>query len=488
MSHEIRTPMNAIIGMSELARREWGKPQALEYITAIRRAGEDLLSIINDILDFSKVASGTFQISPAPYETLSLLNDVLAIMSVRAKEKSLDLTVEIDSNILARLIGDNVRIRQILLNLLSNAVKYTNEGGVAFVARSERRDGDEVELVFTVADSGIGIKREHLGTLFDDFVRLNSRNAAHVERTGLGLPISLSLCRAMGGDIAVESEYGQGSAFTATVRQGVEDWTPTDFSGRGHCGKEPAGEPRAFFAAPGFRVLIVDDIATNLSVASGLLSPFRMEITTCFGGREAVDMARKREFDMIFIDHMMPEMDGIETARRIRKISGRYDKTPLVAPTANAIAGMREMFLANGFDDYLSNPIETAKLNGLMERWIPHEARAAVSPAFSCPPKDSGALEINGLDVGLGLERIGGLMEDYLEALEIYCDDVESALPVLKDVSAENIENFTIRVHALKSASANVGAVAFSNEAAFLEEAGKKKRFANNMGENGYFP
>jgi signal transduction histidine kinase/HPt (histidine-containing phosphotransfer) domain-containing protein/ActR/RegA family two-component response regulator len=474
ISHEIRTPMNAIIGMSELAHREWNNPKALEYITAIRNAGGDLLSIINDILDFSKVASGTFQISSAPYEISSMLNDVLTIIGVRAREKSLDLVAEIDPNIPARLIGDDVRVRQILLNLLSNAVKYTNEGGVVFMARSERR-GDEAELIFTVRDSGIGIKREHMGVLFDEFVRLSQKDAAHVEGTGLGLSISRSLCLAMGGAITAESEYGKGSAFTATVIQGVDDWTPCGFSGETYRSRGLAPAPRALFTAPGFRVLIVDDIATNLSVASGLLSPFQMEITTCLSGREAIRASREREFDMIFIDHMMPEMDGIETAKRIRGASERCGKVPLVALTANAISGMREMFLENGFDDYLSKPIETAKLNELMEKWIPREARAAVSPVSAPVPQDSGALRIEGLDVGLGLQRIGGSMEDYLEILEIYCRDVESALPVLEDTSAAGIGNFTVRVHALKTASANVGAVALSNEAALLEEAGKKR-------------
>jgi CheY-like chemotaxis protein/HPt (histidine-containing phosphotransfer) domain-containing protein len=258
--------------------------------------------------------------------------------------------------------------------------------------------------------------------------------------------------------------------------QDVVDWKPANFSSEEYRGGELSAERRALFSAPGFRVLIVDDIATNLSVASGLLSPFQMEITTCLGGREAVDLAREREFDMILIDHMMPEMDGIETARRIREISWRYYKVPLIALTANATAGAKEMFMENGFDDYLSKPIETAKLNEIMERWIPGEARASVSQASSGSSKDSdsGELKIKGIDVGLGLKRIGGSMKDYLDVLEIYSRDAESAMSFLEDIPWENIENFTIRVHALKTASANVGAVALSNEAAFLEEAGKK--------------
>jgi signal transduction histidine kinase/CheY-like chemotaxis protein len=408
MSHEIRTPMNAIIGMSELAQREWGTPRALEYITSIRHAGADLLSIINDILDFSKVESGTFQITSAPYETASLLNDVLTIIGVRAREKSLDLITEIDPNIPCWLIGDEVRIRQILLNLLSNAVKYTSKGGVIFISKCERID-DKANLTFTVEDSGHGIRPGQIGKLFGDFVRLDQKGASYVEGTGLGLSIALSLCRAMGGDITVESEYEKGSIFTATLKQDVADWSPADFSGEGSYGKESAGTPRLSFSSPEFRVLIVDDIATNLSVAEGLMSPLQMKITTCLSGREAIDLARENAFDMIFIDHMMPDMDGIETARIIRGLRG-YDKVPLVALTANAMTGMREMFMAHGFDDYISKPIETAKLNELMEKWIPGEARLVIEPDTPLAPENLETLEIEGLDAESGLRRIGGSM------------------------------------------------------------------------------
>ncbi|MDR1650315.1 MAG: response regulator [Synergistaceae bacterium] len=474
MSHEIRTPMNAIIGMGELAAREYGTPQAFEYIAAIRHAASDLLSIINDILDYSKVESGTFQISSAQYETSSMLNDVLAIIGVRAKEKSLDLITEIDPNIPGKLIGDEVRVRQILLNLLSNAVKYTGQGGVVFIAGYERCD-DGVNLTFTVEDSGIGIKPEHLGYLFGDFVRLDQKGAKHhIEGTGLGLSISRSLCRAMGGDITVESEYGKGSSFTAAIKQGVADWTPGSFSGKGLYGRESA-VTGVNFTAPGFRVLVVDDIATNLTVARGMLSQFQVDISTCLSGREAVDTASEREFGMIFIDHMMPGMDGIETARAIRRLEGRYDHVPLVALTANAMAGTREMFLSKGFDDYLSKPIETAKLNEIMEKWIPGEFRVFTPDDPIRPPEDPGALRIEGIDTKKGLERMRGSMKDYIEALDIFCRDVESALTDLKDVSEESVGDFTIRVHALKGASANIGALALSDEAAFFEDAGKRR-------------
>jgi CheY-like chemotaxis protein len=470
MSHEIRTPMNAIIGMSELAQRDYGAPKALEYIAEIRHAGADLLAIINDILDFSKIGSGSFQISPSPYETSSLFNDVLTIIGLQAGEKSLSLTTEIDPNLPRRLIGDEVRIRQILLNLLSNAVKYTHEGGVIFRAGFEGRD-DGVKLVFKVEDSGIGIKSEHIENIFGDFVRLGQKGDQHVEGTGLGLSISRGLCRLMGGDIAVKSEYGRGSAFTATVTQGVADWAPSEFFDAG-LGKNAAWETGAPFSAPGFRVLIVDDIAVNLAVARGLLAPFQMKMTTCRSGREALDEARKKDFDLIFIDHMMPGMDGLETAKAIRETSARFSGVPIIALTANAMAGMREMFLSRGFDDYMSKPIETAKLNELLEKWVPIEARVMISPDSPGAPKELIPFEIEGLDAKSGLKRIGGRAKDYLEALAIYCREAESILPILEKLGEADMPAFITGVHALKSASANIGAAGLAEEAAFLEAVG----------------
>ncbi|MDR1572481.1 MAG: response regulator [Clostridiales Family XIII bacterium] len=472
MSHEIRTPMNAIIGMGELAQREYGAPQVLEYIASIRSAASILLSIINDILDFSKIESGTFTISSGRYELSSVLNDALAIIGVMAAEKSLRLVADISPDMPGELIGDEVRVRQVLLNLLSNAVKYTDQGTVAFIARHERV-GDDALLSFTVRDTGIGIRPERMGGLFNDFVRLDQEGSRNVEGTGLGLSISRSLCQAMDGDIAVESEYGKGSSFTATIRQGVADWGHGPVSGEEPCGKT-FDIPRAAFSAPGFRVMIVDDNSTNLEVAQGLLSPFGIQISTCASGHEAVDAASKGDFDMFFIDHMMPGMDGIETATAIRGLGGRYGGTPLVALTANAMTGMREMFLSRGFDEYLSKPIETAKLNELMERWIPAESRAQ-PPVAPPSPKRASVPVIDGIDTALGLKRVGGSTEIYLDVLDAYCEDLESSLPALDGVSEGNIEDFTISVHALKSASANVGALLLSYEAASLEAAGKRR-------------
>jgi signal transduction histidine kinase/CheY-like chemotaxis protein len=508
MSHEIRTPMNAIIGMSELAQREWGKPQALEYIAEIRQAGSDLLSIINDILDFSKIESGNLPITPSSYRAVSLFNDVLAIVNVRLSEKSLYLVVEIDPNIPCGMVGDEVRVRQILLNILSNAVKYTHKGFIKFEAHGERSGDDEVKLAFTVEDSGIGIKRESMETLFNDFVRLDHRSNKHIEGAGLGLSISRSLCRAMGGDVTVESEYGKGSIFTATITQKVDDWRPMGSLSEGR--KAEAREPCApFFAAPGRRVLIVDDIATNLTIAKGLLAPYQMEITTCLSGQEAVRAAQTENFDMIFIDHMMPGMDGIEAAQAIRGIGKRFENVPIIALTANAMVGMKEMFLENGFDDFLSKPIEVPRLNAIMERWIPAEKRAARTPgekgagnaALSkgavsdagepARSRDLGrtlrSADIDGIDFEKALNQFNGSEEILLDVLRSYVKHTPVTLEKLRTPTAESLRDYEIAVHGVKGSSYGVCANAVGKLAEELETAAKKNDLEFVLAQNDAF-
>ncbi|MDR3321227.1 MAG: hypothetical protein LBS93_02175, partial [Synergistaceae bacterium] len=286
MSHEIRTPMNAIIGMNELAIRDYGHPEALEYLHDIRQAGATLLSIINDILDFSKIESGHIEITAARYETASLLNDALAIIRVRLGDKPVELLADIDPSIPAFMTGDEVRVRQILLNILSNAQKYTDEGLIKFTARWEKIGDETVNLLFSVEDSGIGIKREDIGHLFGDFSRVDLKRNKNIQGSGLGLLITRLLCRAMGGDVTVTSEYGQGSVFTATIRQNCADYVPMGHIEGRVFSRAEAGGVR--FTAPDFRVLIVDDNAANLKVAAGLLAPYMMKVDTCLSGEESV--------------------------------------------------------------------------------------------------------------------------------------------------------------------------------------------------------
>jgi CheY-like chemotaxis protein len=479
MSHEIRTPMNAIIGMSELAIREYGKQDGLNFIAEIRQAGTNLLSIINDILDFSKIEAGSLQIIDAPYDTASLLNDALTIIQVRIKEKPVRLISEIDQALPSTLEGDETRVRQILLNLLSNAAKYTDDGFVKFSASGERTGGSMINLTFCVEDSGIGIKPEDMGKLFGDFVRVDQSRNMNVEGSGLGLVIARNLCRVMGGDISVKSEYGHGSVFTASITQHIVDERPI-----GDIGGRISAAPRyenVRFTAPGVRVLLVDDIATNLIVAKGLLAPYEMDVSACLSGREAVDIIARETFDMVFMDHMMPEMNGVEATAAIRAMDGEYFKTvTIIALTANAISGMREMFLANGFNDYLAKPIEIPKLNEIMERWIPEERREKheYRPRDSVTQSSFG-MEISGLDAARGLSMTGGTVEGYIKVLETYCADAGKRLEILSSPPDEKgLELFTIHVHALKSASASIGAAALSKKAETLEDAGKRRDIA----------
>ena len=499
MSHEIRTPMNAIIGMSELAYRQSSNSEVSECITNIKQAGNNLLTIINDILDFSKIESGRLSIVNARYETAALLRDVLAILQVHLEEKAVDFSVEIDKTIPSFMIGDAVRIRQILLNLLSNAIKYTEKGFVKLSVRWERTSDTTVILTFTIEDSGIGIKPDDMKNLFDIFSRLDMKRNLGIEGTGLGLPIARSLCRAMGGDITVTSEYGKGSTFTAIMSQICTDDTPMGTFNKKILTRYDACD--ALFTAPDFRVLIVDDVSSNLKVAKGLLGPYEMMMDTCQSGIEALSLVQKNDYDLVLMDHMMPDMDGIETTEAIRALGGRFEKIPIVALTANAVFGMKEMFLKKNFDDFLSKPVEISKLHELLERWVPEERRAVPQKnALGFRAKDDApftvkrargkfmievslkhgkstmkALEIEGVNTKQGLSLSGGSETAYREILEMYWQDVNSRLSFLNYQHAENdLKNFITQVHALKSTSAIIGAVALPEEAKALEYAGKR--------------
>jgi signal transduction histidine kinase/CheY-like chemotaxis protein len=607
MSHEIRTPLNAIIGMSELALEDTTAPEPREYISNIRQAGSNLLSIINDILDLSKIESNNFHLTETSYQLSSLINNVINVIRVRFHEKPILFIANIDAHIPNDLRGDEVRIRQILFNLLSNAVKYTEEGFIKFTVTGAVTGADKVVLKFEVADSGVGIKNEDMRKLFDNFTRLDPEHNQGIEGTGLGLAITKRLCNTMGGDITVSSVYGRGSVFTATVpqrysgsaelaaverpaekavllyderplygdsvaatlenlgvavtrRHGGEDFLrelaagrfPFAFVSSGVVEQAAAlirreklktglvllaaldeiasfqGVPvilmpvypipvanilngvganliekksRVRFTAPDARVLIVDDVITNLKVAQGLLKAYRMRIDICNNGKTAVAMAKANRYDLIFMDHMMPGMDGIETASRIRALTDSltdslegdfFKRVPIVALTANAMAGMEQMFLSRGFNDYLAKPIEISKLNDIMERWIPREkwvnpagqpVRPPESPAAgkttggegSSRKKRGGITRIDGLDAAQGIAGSGGSEEVYREILGAYCDDVRKKLEFLSSPpEKEQLPLFIIHVHALKGASAAIGAAALSAQAAALEEAGKQ--------------
>jgi signal transduction histidine kinase/AmiR/NasT family two-component response regulator len=397
-SHEIRTPLNAILGMSELASREDLCPAAREHVESIQQAGKNLLSIVNDILDLSKIEAGKLDIVYREYYFSSLLNDCLSIIKTRLLEKPIKFTVDVEKTIPAILIGAEDRVRQIVINLLSNAVKYTEEGSIIFSVKAERlekteqEEEDRITLYFSVSDTGRGIREENIAEVFKSFSRFDTHKKVTTEGTGLGLAISRRLCRMMGGDITVRSVYGKGSVFTAFIPHGIADKTPFgSFVGiEGRTGTSMYERIEVRWTAPDAKILIVDDIVTNLKVAQGLLAPFECEIDLCTHGAQAVTMVKNERYDLVFMDHMMPGMDGIETTAAIRAWEEAQRNspedaerhTPIIALTANALSGMEEMFLSKGFDGYLAKPIAIKSLNTIMETWIPHEKRQKKTPAI----------------------------------------------------------------------------------------------------------
>jgi signal transduction histidine kinase/CheY-like chemotaxis protein len=362
MSHEIRTPMNAIIGMSELAGRENISDTAREYINKLRRAANGLLSIINDILDFSKIESGKLDIISAPFNFKIMISDVLSIIDSRAEQKSLTFKKAIASNIPEILIGDESRVRQILLNLLTNAVKYTREGSITLTITAEKLWDDELTLYMSIHDTGIGIEEKNIPKLFGSFNQFDSKKNIGIEGTGLGLAITRSLCTAMGGDVTVESEYGKGSTFTATVTletPAADEKITID----------SANDSDMNLYVPNAKVLIVDDLEINVEIAAELLTLAGINADTALSGMEAVDKCKMKKYDLILMDHMMPEMDGLEATAEIRALDD-YRDIPIIALTANAVSGVKEKFLQGGMDDFISKPIELKDLFGTLKKWL----------------------------------------------------------------------------------------------------------------------
>ena len=495
MSHEIRTPMNAIIGMTELALREEMPDSVRDHVVTIKQAGANLLFIINDILDISKIESGKIEIIPVEYLFSSLINDVISIIKVKVDESKIQFDVNIDSNIPNTLFGDEAKIRQIFLNILSNAVKYTEKGFISLTVsgetavsetRQKKRANSVCNLTVKVKDSGKGIKKEDIGKLFEDFIQVNMSNNRGIEGTGLGLSISRDLARAMGGDISVESEYGAGSTFTVTLPQKICDNTNSSLDEKRS--EKNQYEEIVSFTAPDAKILLVDDIETNLKVAKGLLQPYQMKIDLCGSGLEAIRAVKTNGYDLVFMDHMMPDIDGVEAAGIIRKWeeeqnksaesdTGKNGQVPIIALTANAISGMREMFIENGFNDFLAKPVNISELDDILVRWIPEEKKKINGMEIKMNNEKENenprVMTIPGIDMQRGIANTGGKMKNYLEILVSYRKDIEGRLGLLQTApDADNLKTFVTHVHAIKSASASVGAAEASASALELENAG----------------
>lgn len=375
MSHEIRTPINAVLGMDEMILRETNLDAIKDYAANIRTSGKALLSIINDILDFSKIESGKMELITAPFSLSSTIYDLMTSLSLRAKEKKLSLECHLAPDTPQKLLGDEIRIKQILTNLLTNGIKYTQKGTVALSIHAEKKDRNHCLLVFEVKDSGIGIKEEDIPHLFTSFNRLDGHKNYGIEGTGLGLSIVSNLIELMQGTIDVQSEYGKGSIFRVEIPLEVLEWEGVgemqDFT------KEVPDDKAASectFTAPEVTILSVDDNRINLKVFKGLLKETKMRIDLATSGEQCLAFLQKKHYDIIFLDHMMPGMDGVETLKRMQTLENNLSKeSPVIALTAHALSGAREQYFDYGFDDYLSKPIDYAKLEKLLRFFLPKE-------------------------------------------------------------------------------------------------------------------
>ncbi len=373
MSHEIRTPINGILGMNTMILRETKEDLTKEYAANIQSAGSGLLAIINDILDLSKIESGKMEILPDRYSLFSVMNDTYQMLQGRAQEKGLDFRFTNNPKVPAKLIGDSVRVRQILVNLMTNAIKYTEEGEASLYVDWEPIDAIYGNLILRVEDTGMGIREEDMPKLFENFSRINESANRHIEGTGLGLRITGLLAQLMDGEIRVTSEYGKGSVFTAILKQEIADSQPMgEFGLRLDEKNVEATSAEIRFFAPGTKVLVVDDVPLNIKVFIGLMKHNKVEIDAAKSGPECIEMCKHTKYDMIFLDHMMPGMDGIEAFKILQASEeNRNRSTPIIALTANAIMGAKETYLDVGFADYLSKPIVPRALDEMLMAYLP---------------------------------------------------------------------------------------------------------------------
>ena len=488
MSHEIRTPINAVLGMNEMVLHKSTDEDVLEYAANIRSAGRTLLSLINDILDFSKIEDGKMVIVPAKYEMASLINDLINTVKQRIDAKGLELNINIDESIPSILYGDDVRIRQVIMNILSNAVKYTQEGSITFTIENRSPEHGDCVLFVSVADTGIGIKDEDKERLFESFVRLDESKNRHIEGTGLGMSIITNLLGIMGSRLEIESKYGEGSTFSFILEQKVIDSTPIGDYTRRHMNIKSGTVTDGRKSYSDARILVVDDNDMNLKVADNLLGLCDIKPDLVSSGMEAVDMIRDRHYDIVFMDHMMPQMDGVETLAKLNEEGVLADDTIVVMLTANAIVGANEEYMAAGFDAYLTKPIEIAKLQDILDRFLVMRSSQETGTAAdgAAPDDDPGTvtdidavvneLDRQGFDIGAALAFCAGDKDLYVELLRDYVNeniDREKELDSL--IRTGDSKGFETSVHALKSIAKMLGATELSDKAFELEQAAGKK-------------
>ncbi len=489
MSHEIRTPINAILGMNEMILREGEKPAIREYAQSISRAGESLLSIINDILDFSKIESGKLEIIDSEYQLSRLLKNVVAMIQPKADAKGLEFHLHIDEDLPDALMGDMMRVQQVVINILTNAVKYTPTGEINFFVFNERKEGNHIYLSFVVNDTGIGIKAEDQKKLFRDFERLDQEKNRNIEGTGLGLAITGMLLELMGGTISLNSVYGEGSTFTIVLPQIIMDDSPIgNLAERMSEVSVHTEQYVPSFTAPDADILVVDDNEMNLMVVKGLLKETKIRIDTCISGPECLERLAEKEYDLILLDHMMPNMDGVETLHRAENLPNAKN-TPFIMLTANAISGAKDSFLKEGFSAYLSKPIDSMLLEATLMKYLPENKlkpgptaeevaksrKNAPTPFAEEETEGEEKQDTGSLDIEQGMKYNGGMEDMYRVVLGMFINlRPEKQKQMKEHLDAEDWQNYATMLHALKSNAMAIGGQKCSDAAKELELAGKR--------------
>ena len=472
MSHEIRTPINAVLGMNEMVLRETKEPETRQYAKDIKGAARALLGLINDILDSSKIESGKMELVLDNYEVSSLFNDLYSMIGIKTKEKGLNLVFEIAPTIPSEYYGDDIRIRQVLMNLLTNAVKYTETGTVTLTVTG-RREGDNAVLRYVVKDTGIGIKDEDLERLFAKYERIEEKRNRHVEGTGLGMNIVIQLLSLMDSELKVKSTYGKGSEFSFELVQKVVNEEPLgDFQNRIllETGESEYG---TCYIAPEARILIVDDNEMNRKVFRSLLKRTQIVIYGAQSGEECIELMKQQEFDLVFLDYMMPGMDGVETLHKLKEKNLCGD-TPIIMLTANAVVGAREQYLKEGFQDYLTKPIQPGKLDKMILDYLPKElVKQEAEGNEADTPEEKELLQIDEFDFDYAMNLLQSkdillkMLEDFCYALERLPEKLSAMFASIEEEEARKC--YKIEVHALKSTSATVGALLLSKLARLSE-------------------